>query len=218
MVHLTEESLSELLDGSPVANAEEHLAGCPACQGELEALRRLRSELRDLPELQPPEGSWSRIAKQLPAGRRVRRWRRSGMIALQAVAAAAVFVLGVGLGRVFQPGVAVDDGARLERSAVQPTASLAEAMAEVRKRGAEYDVALRNLEQLARREGAPVPSLAQQRLASLEMLVEASRTALSVEPTDPVLNSYLFAAIEQRDAVMLEMTQSQESGSAVLWR
>ena len=135
MVHLTEESLSELLDGSPVANAEEHLAGCPACQGELEALRRLRSELRDLPELLPPEESWSRIANQLPAGRRVRRWRRSGMIAVQAVAAAAVFVLGVGLGRVFQPGVSVDDGARLERSAVQPSASLAEAMAEVRKRG-----------------------------------------------------------------------------------
>jgi hypothetical protein len=129
-----------------------------------------------------------------------------------------VFVLGLGLGRIFQPGRSADDGARLERSGVQPTASLAVAMAEVRKRGVEYDAALRNLELLARQEGAPVPSLAQQRLVSLEMLVEASRTALSVEPTDPVLNSYLFAALEERDAVMREMTQSQESGSAVLWR
>ncbi len=136
---------------------------------------------------------------------------------------AAVFVIGLGLGRAFQPGSA--DGERaLPRVAAEGAAegaaatSLVDAMAEVRRLGAEYDAALRNLERLAGRQGAPVPSLAEERLAGLDMLVEASRTALSVEPADPVLNSYLFGALEERDAVMRQLAASRASDSEVLWR
>ena len=100
----------------------------------------------------------------------------------------------------------------------QPVATtVGEAMAEVQRLGSEYDAALANLQRLARRSGRTVPSLMEQRLASLDMLVEASRTALSVEPADPVLNSYLFAALEERDAVLRQMSESQD-GPEVLWR
>ncbi len=103
--------------------------------------------------------------------------------------------------------------------AQEPAAtSLGAAMAEVRQRGAEYDRALRNLQRLARQEGAPLPFVSNERLASLDALVEASRTALSAEPADPVLNSYLFAALEERDAVMRQMSATQQSGSELLWR
>ena len=97
-------------------------------------------------------------------------------------------------------------------------ASLADAMADVRRLGSEYDLALRNLERAAQQQGATVPTLAQQRLVSLEALVEASRTALATDPTDPTLNSYLFAAIEERDAMMRELTAAQCTSSDVLWR
>ncbi len=222
MVHLSDEALSELLDGGAVAGADEHLASCALCRSELDGLRQLRAELRQLPELVPPAELWSRIAQGLPSGRRPRQRRLSwpSLIALQAAAMAAVFVIGLGLGRFVQPGDSPPENAVSDPTVGQASAptSLSAAMAEVRRRGAEYDRALANLQQLARREGAPLPFVSNERLASLDALVEASRTALSADPADPMLNSYLFAALEERDAVMQQMNATQQSGSELLWR
>lgn len=221
MVHLKDEALSELLDGGSVPGADEHLATCVLCRSELDGLRQLRAELRQLPELVPPADQWSRIAERLPGGRaRRRRLGWPSLIALQAAAMAAVFVIGLGLGRFLQPDGSVPGGAVSEQTVAQEpgATSLSDAMAEVRRRGAEYDQALRNLQQLARQEGAPLPFVSNERLASLDALVEASRTALSADPADPVLNSYLFAALEERDAVMQQMSATQQSGSELLWR
>ena len=220
MVHLKEETLSELLDGAPVAGADEHLASCPACQGELELLRRLRAELRGLPELQPPADLWSRIEPTLPGARQRRRSRLGWptLVLMQAAAMVAIFVIGLSVGRMSQPGEEQADPLPVAVTAQPVAATVTDAMTEVQRLGTEYDAALANLQRLARRAGRPVPSLSAQRLASLDMLVEASRTALSVEPADPVLNSYLFAALEERDAVLRQMSESESSGSGVLWR
>lgn len=218
MVHLSRETLSQLMDGVEVAGSDEHLAACDVCRGELEALEELRTELRSLPELEPPAGQWSAIEARVSGGRPGRRrLGRARAIALQAAAMAAVFVLGLGLGRMFGPA---GEGPEAALTAGEPSAaSLAEAMAEVRRRGIEYDAALNRLETIAREAGTPVPSLAQERLAALNVLVEASRTALSVEPADPILNSYLFAALEERDNVMRQMsTAGGGTDSEVLWR
>jgi hypothetical protein len=221
MVHLSYETLSELLDGGPAAGAEEHLTGCPVCQGELETLRGLRAELRELPELEPPPELWARIESGLPlAARRGRaRLRWPGLIALQVAAMAAVFVIGIGLGRVSQPGESPVESATPQLVMAEPGPStLAEAMGDVRRLGAQYDAAVANLQRLARQEGRQLPSLAEQRLAGLDMLVEASRTALAAEPADPVLNAYLFAALEEREAVLQQVNASEPSGSGSLWR
>jgi len=222
-VHLSEEALSELVDGEGVAATQEHLAACERCRRELQGLRSARTALRELPELEPPADLWARIESTLAVPDRSGRFRMRwpSLIALQAAAMAAVFVLGLGLGRMFEPGQGGDATvATTESPATEQVVagSLAEALAEVRQRGAEYDAALRNLERLARQEGAPVGSLAEQRLASLNMLVEASRTALTADPADPVLNAYLFAALEERDAVMRQMQAAPEDGANVLWR
>src|SRR5690349_22220113 len=54
MTHLSEETLNEYLDGalpsSMRAEAESHLAACPACRARVEALRSLFAELDALPE------------------------------------------------------------------------------------------------------------------------------------------------------------------------
>jgi hypothetical protein len=219
MVHLSEESLSELLDGGPAPGAAEHLSSCPACQGELESLRQLRTELRELPDLDPPPELWARIEAGLPYGQPSRRrgsWAKR--TALQAAAMAAVFVIGLSLGRVFEPGTETQDS-QPEAVSLQPSpATLADAMAEVRQLGTQYDLALQNLQRLAAQEGAPLPSLTEQRLVRLNMLVEASRTALAAEPADPLLNAYLFAALDERDAVLREMGAPEGTGSDVLWR
>jgi hypothetical protein len=222
MVHLAEEILSELLDGGHAAGAEAHLATCRVCRDELEAMRRLRAQLRDLPPLDPPAELWPAIAARLPVGSPARR-RRLGwprLVVLQAAAAAALFVIGLGLGRMLAPtGPGGGDEGSLTSAETRPGAtSLAAAMAEVRRLSAEYDAALQNLERLTQRQGGATPSLAEERLASLNTLVEASRAALSAEPTDPVLNTYLFTALEQRDQVLRELRGRATSGSEVLWR
>lgn len=218
MVHLTEETFSELLDGGRVAGAEDHLAGCTVCRGELEMLRRLRSELRELPELEAPPEQWEEIAARLPYGRRP--WSRGPrLMALQVAAMAAVFVIGLGLGSMFRSSEPAGEASLAQVVVDQPAAtSLPDAMADVQRLSAQYNAALANLERLAQYEGAPIPLLAEQRLASLNALVEASRTALSAEPADPVLNAYLFAALEERDVVLRQMGAQQGTRPGVMWR
>lgn len=226
MDHLSPETLSEYLDGGIAPGAEEHLAACPLCVAELDALRELRDELRSLPALEPPPTLWARIEARLPVGRRA-RWLAPwpGRVAMQAVAAAAVFALGLGLGRMAldsEPGAGdvADVTPAAQRPGVQPaSATLAGAMDEVRLRREQYDDALRRLESVARRDGTPLGPIAEDRLAALDVLVEVTRAALSTEPADPVLNSYLFAAMEQRAEIMREIRANNPSrDSEVLWR
>lgn len=226
MDHLSPETLSEYLDGGVAPGAEEHLAGCPLCEAELEALRELREELRSLPELDPPPTLWAGIEARLPVGRRA-RWPGAwpGRVAIQAVAAAAVFVLGLGLGRMAFDGEPTGGdvagvSSEPQGVVVQPAATtLAGAMDEVRLRREQYDNALRRVESFARQSGAPLRPVAEARLAALDVLVEATQAALSAEPADPVLNSYLFAAMEQRAEVLREIgANSPSRDSDVLWR
>ncbi len=148
----------------------------------------------------------------------------------QAAAIAAVFVLGLGVGRWTDsagPAGAAGGGAGgaepgpvAQRLASESSAtSLTEAMADVRRIGAEYDAALRRLDRVANERGTSVPSLAEQRLAALDVLVDASRTALASEPADPTLNAYLFAALEQRAEVMREIgVDETDPDSEIMWR
>jgi hypothetical protein len=223
MTHLNAETLSELLDGDRVPGAQDHIATCGACQDELETLRKLRTELRELPLLDPPAELWSEIEARLPLARA--RWRvgRPSQVALQVAAMAAVFVIGLGVGKLFLAESPADEYAGPVGALVaepQPTTvSLPEAMAEVRRLAAEYDAAILNLQRLAGEQGSSVPpSLARQRLANLEALVEASRAALATDPGDPTLNSYLFAAIEERDNLARQLATARGSGSGVVWR
>jgi anti-sigma factor RsiW len=101
------DSLSALLDGElPAAQAEgarAHLAGCPDCARELDAVGQARSWVRALPPVDPPFGFYERMlldghpaleaafAARTPPNVR----RRAGLAALGAAAAAAT-VLGVG--------------------------------------------------------------------------------------------------------------------------
>ena len=95
------DALSGLLDGelTPVEQvaAEAHLASCPQCRAELEAVGAVRSWTRALPAVHPPFGFYERML--LPPR------RRRGLVAALGGAAAAAVLAG-GLIRPAQPTVA----------------------------------------------------------------------------------------------------------------
>ncbi|HEX2065074.1 MAG TPA: zf-HC2 domain-containing protein [Acidimicrobiales bacterium] len=78
------ELASAFLDGElapPEAErARSHLAGCPDCTAELDATRRVRALVRDLPPVEPP---FPLILPTAPG-------RRAGVVGVAAAVAAAV--------------------------------------------------------------------------------------------------------------------------------
>lgn len=82
------DALSALLDGelSPhaAATARRHLAACPRCAAELEAVDEARRAVRSLPLIDPPASLWAWVARR----RRRRRRAVAGLVASAAAAAA----------------------------------------------------------------------------------------------------------------------------------
>lgn len=213
----------------PHSGGENPAPGEP--RGEAEEVRQLQAELRALPSLEPPPRLWRAIESRLLASGLAQRpgvratGRRPawlGWAALRAAALAAVLVTGLALGRWTAP--AGLDGGSSDGQVVsaEPGAgalTLPEAMELVRIRSQEYDAALSGLAMAAREVGVSIPSPLTERLAALDLLVEASRTALLAEPADPHLNAYLFAALDQRDNVIREMNaEGAGSYSEAVWK
>jgi anti-sigma factor RsiW len=98
------DALSALLDGELTGaderRARAHLAACPGCTAELEAVGQARSWLRALPPVDPPAGFRRQVLEGpspvAGAGEVARlRSRRAGLAALAAGAAASVALLGL---------------------------------------------------------------------------------------------------------------------------
>jgi hypothetical protein len=90
-MHAGFQELLSLRDGEPVgAGVGQHVASCAYCKRELGRLTRLKSELRQLPDFEPPPGNWWAVRGELalPAIRP----QRSNWLPLSA-AAAIIFVV-----------------------------------------------------------------------------------------------------------------------------
>lgn len=88
------DTLSAFLDGEldtqAQSDAEAHLAVCPSCRSELEAVSESSRLLRSLPVVEPPTF--------VLAASNVRRLRPRRVRALVGAAAAAALIVGVGFG------------------------------------------------------------------------------------------------------------------------
>jgi hypothetical protein len=92
-MHADFQELLAVRDGSPVDHrVEEHIASCAHCSFELTRLVRLKHDLRQLPQFDPPAGLWRAIRAGLdarPAARAPSRlWRvaTGGLAATLAIA------------------------------------------------------------------------------------------------------------------------------------
>jgi anti-sigma factor RsiW len=87
--------LEDLLAAERRAEVEAHLADCPRCRRELEAIRRVRAAARrSRPEPELPEGLASRVSASLDAvDRASRRARRARWLVPLSLAAAAILAV-----------------------------------------------------------------------------------------------------------------------------
>ncbi len=200
MSHLSEEALDDLID---------------------------RERTRSI----PPLNDWEMIAARLRAeglirssgGRKVFNaspWLRAAaaimLIAGGAAAGrfsaprAATTVLGDGEAQYADPGTAAARTASLSGTNENPATfrSTDEAWETLNRAGAEYQrasayLAASNTKQKAREDSA---SLYRTRLAALEQVMHATKSALDRAPNDPVINQYYLATMGAREATIQSLS------------
>lgn len=187
---LLDEYLDGTLDDARRAAVEAHLAGCPACRAELEAIRRIAAEARALPPtLAPPAATWDGIAARLPRATPARTGPARRLTWRQLAAALALFLGGYALARV---------GSRA------PDAG------EFSSRRAEYTAASIELTRALRQDAgtlAPETRLVVERnLAIIDQAIGEAEAALQADPGNGALEQMVLARYEQRLALLRHAT------------
>ncbi len=214
MGHLNAESLARLVDEAPRPEEMEHLAACPTCSSELEAMRAQTRALGALPEIRPPLGDWEVLEARL---------RSEGLIEepglldrltlaqtppwMRAAAAVALFLGGSAFGVT-----AASDGSPIagmvggggEAGMVAQAANLDDAASEVRLAEQRYVNALARYRQLLEDDGGGDAASGdpRSRYAALEYLVAAGQAAVRQAPADPFLNGLLASTLAEREATL----------------
>jgi hypothetical protein len=138
MSHLSMEALLSLREpGSEPgdAAAREHLNQCVECQQEFDRLHQRVARLKALPSLRPARDRWPETHARFRAERTRRRTRLIGMTGL---AAAASVVLMLGTGRITDPGPSLAAAEQLQQAMVRSRA-LENALSEYNPEGRVLD-------------------------------------------------------------------------------
>lgn len=180
--------LDQYVDGtlSPVdlARVDAHLAECDRCRGELDFLRGLLLDARQLPRsVAPPRDLWSGIAGRLPAtpprigGGGRPRFQMPALIA----AGLALVLLGGALATWLRPGNAGGDFAREQQRYAEASAALAETLA---TDPAGLTAATR--------------AVVERNLAIVDQAIREAEEALARDRGNAALEQMLIARYEQR--------------------
>ena len=203
MERLSLEVLARLVDEEPSAEEKKILAGNPALQRELEALKEQTQALGDLPAVLPPPDGWAELESRLAeegliesprGGRGAQRWL------LQAAAGLVLFLGGTGLGTALTRGS--DEPASV---AAGPFDSVEEAVQAVESAEQQYLQAVGAYQQTVRRDGATSGDPAS-RFAALEALLAASQAAVRESPADPFFNGVLVNTLMERQQTLRQIS------------
>lgn len=223
MSHLSTDRLAAFADDTPTADEATHLAGCWDCRAEVAAYRRLARLSAMAPVPMEPLTAWSRLAPQLRAeglivdlGRSVAPAlggaevlplpaRRGGMPWVTRVAAGlALLVGGAALGRF---SVQAPVAAEPVVAAAPSFGSTEEALQVLTAAQQQYQTAAAFL--AAQDTGSRFVGMNQDayrtRLAALDEIAAAARTALYRTPQDPMLNQYYLTTLGAREATLRQI-------------
>lgn len=233
MSHLSTDRLAAIADDTPTADEATHLAGCWDCRAEVSAYRRLARMSAMAPIPMEPLTAWSRLAPQLRAegiivdAQRLERpivntvvgggapvvplhdrRPRAQVWMLRAAAGLALVIGGGFLGRI-SAGAPLGMGT----ASAQPVASAAafrsadEALQMLTSAQQQYQDAaafLASQDSSSRFVGMN-QDLYQTRLAALDEIAAATRSALYRAPQDPMLNQYYLTTLGAREATLRQI-------------
>lgn len=223
MEHLSREVLARLVDEASRPEESEHLAMCPACMYELEALRAQTQALASLPEIRPPLGDWEALENRLHAEGLIQHQGILQRLTLaqtppwmRIAAAALLFVGGSTLGAVVASHAPAEfASASASGESVAEFASVQDvddAAAAVRIAEANYMTALTRYRQLLEEQGgSDVIGDPSSRFAALEYLVAAGQAAVRQAPADPFLNGLLASTMAEREATLRRISSSRDN-------
>ncbi len=223
-LHLPIERLADLADGIAAPSERDHLASCGRCASELDAYRRLVVMAADeRRRIGPPSTSWESLRDALQGegliaapGRPLRRPVPLSVWVRRAIAAVVLLTSGAVAGRM-SAGLTGRDAIALGSAA--PAGPVFEGSAQtVSNTGtfASPEAALDQLERAQRAYEEAAMYLAEHdssssygrsdqyrtRLAALDMASETFQRALTDAPEDPVINQYLLATMNAREATI----------------
>ena len=121
---LIEPLLDGELDASAAADLRRHLDACPSCSGEAAAAQQILTELRSLPELDPPPRVVEHVQRSIDRDPASFRGRPGGRHRLGWWAAAAALVLALGALTIDRQQTTSTD-AEARRAAAELTYALA---------------------------------------------------------------------------------------------
>lgn len=210
--HVSEEDLHEFAGGElPPERRDEvaaHLEACACCRAAAEPLLALTARLSALPRLAEPETDpWPALHARLASGQASYRAPAATVISLdqrrarrklpawaaRAAAAAAVFAVGFGGGRL--TGTSGTGGVVLAPDTV---VTALQAAGVVQRAGAEYVAAVARFVALSR--GGDTVAAAQGREAALAACRGAARELTLLRPDDSLAVRLLGTAVTQRPA------------------
>lgn len=206
MQHLSDEALARIADEDPTVEEAAHLAACSACTAELEAAGDQLRALAELPDLEPPRGLELRLQAGL-AGEGLLLSQRTGRLRTLRIAASVALFAAGGLAGFLGRGAAAAPAAV---ASLPPDASVHAAADRLQQAEALYNAAL--IDYVRSGGDLPVPDPLN-RLAALEGIVLTTRAALNESPADPVINGYHLTALEQRDALLRRIEDTDPPGA-----
>lgn len=226
MSHLSTDRLAAVVDDTPTADEATHLAGCWDCRSEVAAYRRLARMAAMAPVPMEPLTAWSQLAPRLrdaglispaPAGAAspeaqvlpFSRPARSPMrVALRAAAGLALLVGGAALGRLSADRGPTEGAPELPMVAVSPSFSSSEEAVQaltVAQRQYQTAAAFLAAQDTSSRFVGMNRDAYRTRLAALDEIAAAARTALYRTPQDPMLNQYYLTTLGAREATLRQI-------------
>lgn len=224
-LHLPIERMAELADEVAAPAERDHLAMCNRCASELDAYRTLVTLAADeRRRIGPPSTNWDSLREALDVegllaapGRKVHAKGRKSTWLLRAAGVVALLATGIVVGRISAGATGADIFA--VGSNVEPMVPAEGSLLTVSNPGMVFgstQEALDQLEQaqrayeeaaayLAAHDAGPSYGRSDQyrtRLAALDMASETFQRALTDAPEDPVINQYLLATMNAREATI----------------
>lgn len=230
MSHLSTDRLAAAADDTPTPQEATHLAGCWDCRAEVAAYRRLARMSAMAPVPAEPLTAWSQLAPQLraegiivDAARTARpvdggappvpiaQYRsRVPQWVMRAAAGAALLVGGAALGRASSALSFNGAPAAVAVANAPAFQSADDAMRVLTASQQQYQSAaafLASQDTMSRFIGMNEDSY-QARLAALDEIAAATRSALYRAPQDPMLNQYYLTTLGAREATLRQIGAS----------